>query len=76
MHMNLEDGLLACIKWYCYASSQLESPLAMGRMPATITLSHGQRGKRAGLSELLHGDIFLSGSAEQKLGCPPDMENG
>ena len=48
----------------------------MGRMPATITLSHGQRGKRAGLSELLHGDIFLSGSAEQKLGCPPDMENG
>ena len=47
----------------------------MGRMPATITLSHGQRGKRAGLSELLHGDIFLSGSAEQKLGCPPDMEN-
>ena len=56
MHMNLEDGLLACIKWYCYASSQLESPLAMGRMPATITLSHGQHGKRADLSELLPGD--------------------
>ncbi len=35
------------------AYGHLESPAAMGRMPATTTFSYGQRGERADLSELL-----------------------